>query len=677
MLIHRSAFLQKSHSYLKDPYGLFASCQSQSQIYRLAGLYCFPDSFIRVGSFDQRDQQWCNGPLWNFWYKMYGLDSMDNDFVAYDIKAPSLMSLAYERYQDFERDDFARGDDLPLIKTYTGESPDLPNWLKVIDNAVNSQKSNVKAIFNYTQGLFGYNPSRFTWYLNNLLLEEVCESFPEYDTVNRCNTTMYHPDGEPKYIFYQSNIIGGANVQALILNYDYAAGEGENHTSRTVQLFCCSRKNTGNKGLNETFLFDTSSRTTTLRVCSPHMCNPALSSTTGFDNTLSTVWTSTLNGLIFRMIDRIHRHVDSLYSPLEPPKDEVLNRIKEIKYLVGEGMGNRTAENLVQFFKTRDNSTSNEFLAVETVFDLHVSSFPNHYWDIDTFMSIIENATIKFREGTTDGAMVGFDKMRWFGDQDSTTELVRIFLDALVQYIRIRRESKWNDLAAQSVFLNLNDTDIEDYVSLECMNVPGELLYGSKCEHAIETIQSENVTIKSLPYTLDVSIDEEKEGYVIYVGALVSTLLLVQVYVRFQQLPGGRYYIYDEGWVKRRREQVRMALKDDFLCREREIRARRQLGEEQAQEALQLLENAANREPKLPRDYQTKKRELSRKLVIYSHIILTLSGPLNSLQGYLYMESVVLCLQMCLSLLEIRARKLLEQPEQINQGAEVTQMKAV
>lgn len=671
ILSHLSVLTQNGQSYLKDPYGLFAGCQSQSRIYSLVGIYCFPDSLVR-GSLDQSDQQSCNGPLWEFWHKMHGLDSFGNDLVAYHIKAPSLIPVTDTSDPDLNafwgQDDFTLVDDLPLMGNYTEKSPDLPGWLKTIDNAVNSQKSNVTPIFEHSQGVFGYNRSRYTWYLHNLLLEEVCDSFPKNDTKTSCDIISYQPVGETKYSFYQSNNTGGANLQALRFNYFYAAGKGSNHMRRTVQLLCCSRRNTENNSLDETFLLDTYSRST-IRVCSPLMCSPALSPMPDFSDTLSTIWTSTLRDLIARMIDRGLRNFDNL----------PFSRVHEMKYLLGEGLGNRTAKNLVEFFKSRDNSTSSEFLVVETVFDQQIASFPNHFWDIDTFMSIIENTTIKFREATIDSSFVEFHQSQWYDDHDSTIHVVQLFLDALLNSMQVRKENSWNDLAAHSALFSLTETEITDRVSLsECMSVPSELLYGSNCGRATETIQNERGAIKSLPnYDQDYFIDEEREEYVIYVGALVSAVLLIQIFLRYQQLPGGAYYVMDEAHVKRRREQVRMALKDDFLCREREIRARRQLGEERAREALQLLEIAANRDPKLPRDYQTKKRESSRKLVIYCHILLTLSGPFNSLQDYMYMEGIVLCLNMFLSLLEIKASKLLEQPEQVNSDEESSQTKVV
>ena len=122
--------------------------------------------------------------------------------------------------------------------------------------------------------------------------------------------------------------------------------------------------------------------------------------------------------------------------------------------------------------------------------------------------------------------------------------------------------------------------------------------------------------------------------------------------------------------MKRRRNQARMSLNDEYLCRVREHKVRQHLSEEHAREAIHLFELTVLQDAKVPQNYQSKKRESSRKLVMGSHILLALVGPLNSLHDYIFLESIVLCLHMVLSLLEIKASRLKQ--EQIDGDMKAT-----
>ena len=88
-----------------------------------------------------------------------------------------------------------------------------------------------------------------------------------------------------------------------------------------------------------------------------------------------------------------------------------------------------------------------------------------------------------------------------------------------------------------------------------------------------------------------------------------------------------------------------------------------------------LFEKTVHQDPKVPHNYQGKNRESSQKLVIGSHILLALVGPLNSLHCYIIMEGIVLCLHMVLSLLEIKASKLNQ--EQIDVDMKATPIQVV
>ena len=600
----------------------------------------------------------------------------------FHLTTPSLLAFESEensRPSLFRKPRYnVQRDDLPLMSHYTGQSPDFPSWLRTIDNAVNSKKSNMTPIFEHSEASYWVKNrrTRYTWYLHNLLLEETCVF--KNGTANKCITTPYHLIRDPEFFIFQTNITLGANLPVLRLNYLYESNENSNHTKiRTVQLLCCSHNVVGNHSREETFLLDTSPGNIILRVCSPHMCSPGPLLMTDFANTLATVWSSTLRSIIDRMTTETYSYIVLEFRHQLRDFPAALYSNMEWEYLISEGMGNQTAQNLIEFFKSRENSTSKEFLTLNTLYYERIASLPNHYCNIDTFMSIIENTTIWFRENTADLWSVTLYERILSNNQSSHIPMEQLFLDALLHSIETRRENGWKEAEplAQNVSPNVTEPEVLELYQLQCMKVQSELLYGSKCGYAIESFQNEKDAIELLPYSQDNFFDDQKKGFVVSVGALISALLLVQVFLRYQQLPGGACYAKDEARMKRRRKQARMALNDEYLCQVREHHVRRHLNEEQAREAIRLFEIAALRDPKMPRHYQMKKRESSRKLVIGSHILLAFVGLVNSLQYYIFMEGIVLFLHMVLSLLEIKASKLKQ--EQIDGDMKDTQTRVV
>jgi hypothetical protein len=363
-------------------------------------------------------------------------------------------------------------------------------------------------------------------------------------------------------------------------------------------------------------------------------------------------------------------------SPVNYPYE-----FNDLLRLLVEGSGNRTVQNLLHFFEQRERSTSKHFLDV--LMDGHslVTSLPNHCWDIDTFMGIIENATAQFRETAPEnriGAMNGTNTAFPSLDALNMMNLEKPFADALLYSIRVRRENNWIEHTSETANVNSTnpslsaDSSVTPYWMDDCLlgHYPTELLDGSKCGKAINTTL--HVSGKLPLSATDEHLVEQRQGYVHFVGALVIALSLVQAVIRYQRLPGGRLFKSDMSRVKRRREQVRMALQDEYLCRERELRARRQLGEERAREVLGLLEVAAQRDPDLPPDFQFKQRKISRYFAMSGHILLTLVGPLNDLDGYVSVECGLLFVNLLQSLLEIKAYQLVEQ-QQRQSGTEPPQ----
>ena len=171
IICHHSAFPKIGHSNFNDPFGLFVSCQSQSQIYSMLGLYCFPDAFVRVGWRDKNQSKLCDGPLSRVWFH----DWIRKEIAIYHVIAPSLM--VYAGGVDGKPDlfmaflSFYEWDDMPLICKFTRQSPDLPSWLSTIDDAVNSKRSNVTPIFERSQVSYWVKKQlpRYTWYLHELI----------------------------------------------------------------------------------------------------------------------------------------------------------------------------------------------------------------------------------------------------------------------------------------------------------------------------------------------------------------------------------------------------------------------------------------------------------------------------------------------------------------------------
>jgi len=314
------------------------------------------------------------------------------------------------------------------------------------------------------------------------------------------------------------------------------------------------------------------------------------------------------------------------------------------------------------FFAIRDNSTSDTFFDVETYtgnMKTQITTLPNHLWDINTFMGIIEQATLEFHEDLIVTSIYN----------NLAKKLQQPIVDAVLESIVIQRQNGWNVPAINSSLSKINFPFSEDNDAMSCiMRHATDLLEGSKCWQAMELYPK---AIASLDTTM---IDKGRAVYVHFVGALLIASLMLQSWIRYHRLPGGLYYTYDKERLKRRREQVRMALNDEYLCREREHHATKQLGKERAREVLDTLKNAANREADLPSNYQYRQRKLSRRVIVVGHIFLMLIGPLNDLDAYMNLLCVVLLVNLLQSLLEQKACKLVEQQSLTIQEDEVTNL---
>jgi len=286
-----------------------------------------------------------------------------------------------------------------------------------------------------------------------------------------------------------------------------------------------------------------------------------------------------------------------------------------------------------------------------------ITRLPNHLWNIDTFMEIIERATLEFHE---DSIVTGIAI-------DTTDQLQQPIVDAVLESIVLRRQNGWNVPAINSSLSKI-DTPVFDDVKKCIMRQATDLLEGSKCWQAMELYP------KAIASLDTIMINQERTAYVHFVGALLIAALMLQSLIRYHRLPGGLYYTYDKERLKRRREQVRMALNDEYLCRVQEHHATQQFGKERAREVLDTLKNAANREADLPSNYQYRQRKLSRRVIVVGHIFLMLIGPLNDLDAYMNLLCVVLLVNLLQSLLEQKACKLVEQQSLTIQEDEVTNL---
>jgi len=633
--------------------------------------YCAPDFFVLC-----RDQffNFLDGPLWQFWSdrRMWyasgneEVDKYTSNFVFSTSAFPNLMS-------------------------YSGNSPDIPAWLKTINNAVLAEQ--------YNNSVFGFstrsrwmdfdsnyaNKEKFSWYYaNKELVEKKC-SFKFHNVVARklvnCSTRTFYQTEESLYQVHETNNTAGFNLhyQELIYYFDSVDPIDDQHqwllnnsSTRTLHLRCCNDNDAmvfgdfGNNTHQNRFVhFDDIG--SSFYVCSSPMCNASPKTINESSNILSSAWKSTLKNIIYSSAARLDIYLQRF--PKSPATLEFsygfessVYSTTELLSLFGGGTGNRTVQNLVDFFAIRDNSTSDTFFDVETYtgnMKTQITTLPNHLWDINTFMGIIEQATLEFHEDLIVTSIYN----------NLAKKLQQPIVDAVLESIVIQRQNGWNVPAINSSLSKINFPFSEDNDAMSCiMRHATDLLEGSKCWQAMELYPK---AIASLDTTM---IDKGRAVYVHFVGALLIASLMLQSWIRYHRLPGGLYYTYDKERLKRRREQVRMALNDEYLCREREHHATKQLGKERAREVLDTLKNAANREADLPSNYQYRQRKLSRRVIVVGHIFLMLIGPLNDLDAYMNLLCVVLLVNLLQSLLEQKACKLVEQQSLTIQEDEVTNL---
>jgi len=647
--------------------------------------YCAPDFFVLC-----RDQffNFLDGPLWQFWSdrRMWyasgneEVDKYTSNFVFSTSAFPNLMS-------------------------YSGNSPDIPAWLKTINNAVLAEQ--------YNNSVFGFstrsrwmdfdsnyaNKEKFSWYYaNKELVEKKC-SFKFHNVVARklvnCSTRTFYQTEESLYQVHETNNTAGFNLhyQELIHYFDADWGDknnsvdpvGDRHkelidnpigeqlerliitnsSTRTLHLRCCSDYDLygfGNDPKNNRFVqLDYNGHS--LYICSPAMCNPTPKSMNEIANILSFTWKRALKKLIDLTASELNRYLHYFQSSsrtnlFSSAWESSVYNITELLSLFGSGTGNRTVQNLVDFFAIRDNSTSDTFVTMDSSANKNqITRLPNHLWNIDTFMEIIERATLEFHE---DSIVTGIAI-------DTTDQLQQPIVDAVLESIVLRRQNGWNVPAINSSLSKI-DTPVFDDVKKCIMRQATDLLEGSKCWQAMELYPK---AIASLDTTM---INKGRAVYVHFVGALLIASLMLQSWIRYHRLPGGLYYTYDKERLKRRREQVRMALNDEYLCRVQEHHATQQFGKERAREVLDTLKNAANREADLPSNYQYRQRKLSRRVIVVGHIFLMLIGPLNDLDAYMNLLCVVLLVNLLQSLLESKACKLVEQQSLTKREMEATHL---
>jgi len=657
---------------------------------RVLHSYCAPDFFV-LCRYQSSAQKIRDGPLWQLWSKREMWQTSDDEEGEVDKYTSNFV---------FSETAF------PNLMSYSGNSPDIPAWLKTINNAVLAEQYN-NSVFGVSTSslLMDYHSNDankdISWYYaNKELVEKKC-SFEFHNVVARklvnCSTRTFYQTDESFYKVHETNNTAGFNLhyQELIHYFDADWGDknnsvdpvGDRHkelidnpigeqlewliitnsSTRTLHLRCCSDYDLygfGNDTKNNRFVqWDYNGHS--LYICSPAMCNPTPKSMNEIANILSFTWKRALKKLIDSTASELNRYLhyfqpSSRTNWFSSALESSVYNITELLSLFGGGTGNRTVQNLVDYFAIRDNSTSDTFVTMDSSANKNqFTRLPNHLWDINTFMGIIEQATLEFHE---DSFVTGIAI-------DTADQLQQLIVNAVLESIVLRRQNGWNVPDINSSLSKINFPFSVDNDPMSCIMRQGtDLLEGSKCWQAMELYPK---AIASLDTTM---INKGRAVYVHFVGALLITSLMLQSWIRYHRLPGGLYYTYDKERLKRRREQVRMALNDEYLCREREHHATKQLGKERAREVLDTLKNAANREADLPSDYQYRQRNLSRRVIVVGHIFLMLIGPLNDLDAYMNLLYVVLLVNLLQSLLEHKACKLVEQQSLTIQEDEVTNL---
>jgi len=609
-----------------------------------------------------------DGLLWLHWSSQEELRHFDD---KEEVASISTCSLGYSEMS------------FPKLMSYSANSPDIPEWLKSVNNAVLAEQYITPLLGGFQSYALDHEYT-WSWYANKKLVEKKCSiRFAGVVTSkhDNCSTRTFYQNDDSMYQIHETNNTAGFNLhyQELIYYFDSVDPIDDQHqwllnnsSTRTLHLRCCNDNDAmvfgdfGNNTHQNRFVhFDDIG--SSFYVCSSPMCNASPKTINESSNILSSAWKSTLKNIIYSSAARLDIYLQRF--PKSPATLEFsygfessVYSTTELLSLFGGGTGNRTVQNLVDFFAIRDNSTSDTFFDVETYtgnMKTQITTLPNHLWDINTFMGIIEQATLEFHEDLIVTSIYN----------NLAKKLQQPIVDAVLESIVLRRQNGWNVPDINSSLSKIDTPVFEGHDIKSCiMRQATDLLEGSKCWQAMELYPK---AIASLDTTM---INQGRAVYVHFVGALLIASLMLQSWIRYHRLPGGLYYTYDKERLKRRREQVRMALNDEYLCRVQEHHATQQFGKERAREVLDTLKNAANREADLPSNYQYRQRKLSRRVIVVGHIFLMLIGPLNDLDAYMNLLCVVLLVNLLQSLLESKACKLVEQQSLTKREMEATHL---
>lgn len=494
-----------------------------------------------------------------------------------------------------------------LSTGYVDDDARLPAWLREVDSTVFTNK---------TVDLRIYPKHDFTWTVGEKLEETICPESKAQGDTETCPTTVYRQTQLKRWV---PALLEHTDVPEFrCVKYEFAFEEFtvQNHPIHQVVLECCRNSDSNYTGAYR-------SEEGMVSACSESACIAPPKSPTAPELLLSVAWKAALTDFvsITRRLDE-RAYTDGVTA--------------HFGLAIG-GFANRTARNLIEFFNSRTNNNG-PFLTMVLQQHLDVLPLPNGLWTVDEFMTIIETSTREFsiqRTGGRPGVLLS---------------------ESLLSAIAERKRLQWREPEPTRVFnaMHWDTLSRADNNFVKCIQEhANELMDGLDCGDAMDAA---SMIITTLREDYDETFHDNMQGFVYISGFTIVTLLLLQTLLRFQRLPGGRLVKRDQERWKRRNVQLRMALEDDYLRRDMSFRATQQLGEAGAREALDLLETAARREPTtLPRNYQFKQRQFSRWFVLGGHVLATLSVPLLDFGMYVWLECVLLLINLMQSMLEIKA----------------------
>lgn len=464
------------------------------------------------------------------------------------------------------------------------------------------------------------------------------------------------------------------------------SGDRFNNTVR-IDLHCADEKN---KDTSEMNYGSESHGEIAYRMSTPLVC-PKKETTLKPLPLMRIAWNYTLAAILDRALSSCSKGLRGMQifrsrKYTSQQVDTMMYSDDQIYNFNSEELANRAVKDVLQFFLSNMADNGNQTKAANAAFEVNIvtsmktffAAMPIDALNFDTYMSIIQQTTEQIKQDRysnhrkagstiTDRA----EGTEAFVSTSASTQacdprkledrFFEVFLGGLKN---MRQTYEGADDASNKsqdstrmycVSESKHNSYLQSYNAFCPREIP--LLKNSVCGDALDALDS---VLDYFPSQLYNDVYDVDADFAFFVGVLIIVFLIIQSVIRLLRLPGYRLMKQDIKRSIHRNRQVRLALEDEYLCREREFRAIEQLGsEEAAHEVLGLLRSAAYREPGLPKDYQQRNRKISQWFAVGSHIFSVLLILGRSLTAFVCFEAAILGCNIFQSLLEYRAKVML------------------